>query len=122
MIPDNASFTDRYLDLWNEPDPHARRATVTDLWAEDGTNSTPSLEARGFEAITARVTRSYDSYVGPGTYLFRLARVPVSHHQAIRLDWEMITRDTGAVASTGTEFLVLNDEGRIMSDHQFLEP
>jgi hypothetical protein len=122
MAPDRSSLTDRYLDLWNEPDPQARLATVAELWAEDGTNSTPSLEARGPEAITARVTRSYDTYVGPGTYLFRLARVPVSHHDAIRLDWEMITRDTGAVASTGTEFLVLNDDGRIVSDHQFIEP
>ena len=122
MAPDITSFTDRYLNLWNEPDPQAREAIVAELWAKDGTNSTPSLEARGLEAITARVTRSYDSYVGTGTYLFRLARVPVSHHDAIRLDWEMVTRDTGAVASAGTEFLLLNDEGRIMSDHQFLEP
>jgi hypothetical protein len=60
--------------------------------------------------------------VGTGAYLFRSAGVAAAHHNAMKLDWEMVTRDEGNVASTGTEFIILNDEGRILSDHQFPQP
>ena len=41
----NLDFVDRYVALWNEPDAEVRRRTIEDLWAPDGTNFTPSIEA-----------------------------------------------------------------------------
>jgi hypothetical protein len=43
----------------------------------------------------------------------------VAHHGAVRIWWEMVTVADGTVAATGQEFLVLDDGGRIVSDHQF---
>ena len=45
--------------------------------------------------------------------------IPVAHHGAIRIWWEMVTVADGQIAAVGQEFLVLDDDGRIRSDHQF---
>jgi len=44
----------------------------------------------------------------------------VAHHNAVKVQWEMVTVDDGSVASVGLEFLILADDGRIISDHQFI--
>jgi hypothetical protein len=41
----NVEFVERYVALWNEPDAEARRGTIEDLWAPDGTNCTQSTQA-----------------------------------------------------------------------------
>jgi hypothetical protein len=68
-------LTDRYVSLWNEPDPTARSALVRELWAPGGEHvlqppqqlrdqaqavgfDAPTLEVRGHAAITARAARS----------------------------------------------------------------
>lgn len=121
-MDDLESFVGAYVAMWNEPDPDRRRTIVADLWAPDAVNFTAAFEARGLDAVEARVTGAYDAYVGTGDHTFRLARPAAAHHGAVRVDWEMVSVTDGAVASTGTEFLVLDGTGRITSDHQFLEP
>jgi hypothetical protein len=108
--------------MWNEGDPTARRDLVGELWAVDAGNYTQSFEVHGHSEIEARVMRSYDTYVAPGTYLFKAAKPAASHHDVIRIDWEMIDARSGTAASTGTEFITLDDEGRITDDYQFLNP
>jgi uncharacterized protein len=120
-VDDLEQFVDAYVAMWNEPDPDSRRKIVADLWAPDAVNFTAAFEARGREAIEARVTRAYDTYVGTGSHTFRLARPAAAHHGAVRVDWEMVTAG-GEVASTGTELLMLDCGGLIASDHQFLTP
>jgi hypothetical protein len=113
-------LVDRYVDLWNEADPAQRRATVEALWASDGANYTPTIEAIGFDQIDQRVTRSYDKYIGTGQFRFRRGGPALAHHQAVKVQWEMVETATDGVASVGLEFLVLDDDGRIRSDHQFV--
>lgn len=38
-----------------------------------------------------------------------------------RLRWEMVSSEDGSVAGVGLEFLVIDAEGRIRSDYQFIE-
>jgi hypothetical protein len=116
----NLDFVDRYVALWNEPDAQVRRRTIEDLWAPDGTNFTPSIEAVGYDQIDARVTASYDAYIAGGKYTFRSHLAPVGHHGAVLVSWAMVTLPEEEVASIGIEFLVLDDQGRIASDHQFI--
>jgi hypothetical protein len=116
----NLDFVDRYVALWNEPDAEVRRRTIEDLWAPDGTNFTPSIEAVGYDQINARVTASYDAYIAGGKYTFRSHLAPAGHHGAVLVSWAMVTLPEEEVASIGIEFLVLNDQGRIASDHQFI--
>ncbi len=112
-------FVDRYMGMWNEPDAARRRATIEELWAPDAANYTASIEAIGHDAIEARVIRSYDAFVGTGAHTFRSAQPYVAHHGALRVWWEMVALADGTVAAMGHEFLLLDADGRITSDHQF---
>jgi hypothetical protein len=116
----NLDFVQRYVSLWNEPDAGTRRRTIEELWAPDGANYTPSTQAIGYDALDARVTSSYDNYIGPGKYQFRTHLPPVGHHGVVKVTWAMVTLPDEEVASIGVEFLVLDDQGRIASDHQFI--
>jgi uncharacterized protein len=113
------AFIDRYIDMWNEPDPTRRRAVIEELWAPDAVNTTVTMQAVGHDEVTARVGRAYDAYVGTGVHRFELHQPTVAHHGAVRVWWRMVTTDDGTVAATGHEFLVLDDDGRIACDHQF---
>jgi hypothetical protein len=44
---------------------------------------------------------------------------PIEHHGAV-VQWRMTGLTTGRTASVGIEFLVLDDDRRIVSDHQFI--
>jgi hypothetical protein len=113
------AFVARYMAMWNDPDPAARRATIESQWAPDAANSTLTMEAVGLDAIEARVTKAYESYVGTGLHRFQEHEPYVEHHGAVRVWWEMVAVADGTVAALGHEFLVLDGEGRIVSDHQF---
>jgi hypothetical protein len=39
----------------------------------------------------------------------------------VKFRWEMVGKATGEVAGVGLEFLVLDEEGRIRTDYQFIE-
>lgn len=114
-----AQFTERYVEMWNEPDADRRRTTIEELWAPNGANYTLSAEAIGYDALDTRVTAAYESYVGSGQYRFRYVEPPVVHHNAMKVQWEMVDQTDDTIASIGLEFLVL-DTGRIVSDHQFI--
>jgi hypothetical protein len=113
------AFVERYIAMWNDPHASRRRATIDTQWAPGAVNYTPNLEAEGLDAIEARVTRAYTTYVGEGGHRFQLRQPYVAHHGAVRIWWEMVSVADGTVAAVGQEFLVLDDEGRIVSDHQF---
>ena len=120
MSNDLATFTDRYVALWNEPDAEQRRISIERLWAPSGANYTASMAAVGYDALDARVTTAYNAYVGTGEYRFRALGPALAHHDAVKVEWEMVTVATDTVAAVGLEFLVLDDDGRIVSDHQFI--
>ena len=111
---------ERYVELWNEPDAASRRMTIEALWQPDGANYTQSMAAIGYDALEARVASAYESFVGSGPYRFRAAGPAVEHHDAVKVQWEMVNTADGTVASVGLEFLVLGADGRIVSDHQFI--
>lgn len=120
MKPVDLNFVECYVALWNEPDAQRRRQAIEALWTPNGGNYTPSIHAVGYDAINARVTSSYDKYVGPGTHYFRIHRPAVGHNRVVMLKWAMVTVPKERVVSVGVEFLVLDDQARIISDHQFI--
>ncbi len=116
----NLEFVERYVALWNEPAAEVRRRTIEQLWAPDGANYTQSMQAVGYDALDRRVTSAYEDYVGSGKYTFRSHLPPVGHHGVVKVTWEMVTVPEEEIASIGVEILVLDDQGRIASDHQFI--
>jgi hypothetical protein len=131
-------IVDRYVAVWNEPDPAQRRAAVRDLWAAGGVHvlQPPAdirsaaasvgffdqvLEARGHAALDRRVSRAHDEFVAAGRFAFRSRGDAERLRDVVKFRWEMIQRDDGAVAAVGLEILVLGPDGRITDDYQFIE-
>ena len=104
MREDFMTFIDQYVQVWNEPDAEVRRRTIEALWVPGGANYTQSMAATGYEALDDRVTSAYEAYVRSGKYRFRRAEPPLAHHNAVKVQWEMVTVDDGSVASVGLEF------------------
>jgi hypothetical protein len=134
---DDTELSERYVALWNEPDPATRSAQLRALWREDGRHllqapvdirrradalgfPKATLEVRGHEALEFRVGRAHAEFVAGGEHRFRGRGAPARVGESLRLQWEMIDR-AGTVVGAGTEFLVLDPTGRIAADYQFIE-
>ncbi|PRX60032.1 hypothetical protein B0I32_118176 [Nonomuraea fuscirosea] len=134
---DAEELVGRYVAVWNEPDAGLRRKAVAELWTEDGVQLlqppqdireaaaalgvTPILEARGHEALEARVTRSYEKFVAPGEFFFRPRDNADRLADIVKFTWEMVPTDGGEPVGAGLEILVLGADGRIRTDYQFIE-
>jgi hypothetical protein len=130
-------LADRYLAVWNEPDPEVRRTSVEQLWTEDGLHLleppeeivkrateigvTASLAARGHDELFTRVTRAYDEFVAPGQYEFRRHGDAAALQDMVKLRWAMVPAGGGEVLAVGIDLLLLGPDGRIVSDYQFIE-
>ena len=128
----------RYVAVWQEPDAELRRKAVHDLWAKDGTHvlappqemrqaaaelGFPSLvlQARGHEELEIRVTRTYHEFIASGEYAFRSRDNEDRLGDVVKFNWEMIPAGGGEAAGVGLEVLVLDTDGRISADYQFIE-
>lgn len=120
-MSDLNEFARRYIAFWNEPDPELRRKAIEELFTPDMVHYTPSMEAHGHEEMAARVTLSHDKWVKPGEYVFRAVPNANGHHGAVRFNWEMVNLATDAAVSVGFDFLVLDENGLIRTDHQFVD-
>jgi hypothetical protein len=120
-MTDIEQFVDRYLNVWNEPDAAARRRTIRALWQEDAHHLARTLEAVGHAGIETRVANAYEKWVKEKGYIFRLRDGVDGHHNTIKLRWDMLPAAGGDVISTGFDFLVLGDDGRIRTGYQFIE-
>ena len=134
---DPQGAADRYAAVWIEPDTERRRKTITQLWAEDGVHileppqevrqtaatlgMTPTLKARGHDALEVRVTRSYEQFIAPGKFMFRARDNAAGMDDVVKFNWEMVRISDVEVAGVGLEILVLDDDGRIRIDYQFIE-
>jgi hypothetical protein len=114
-------LVDRYVALWNEPDPDRRRTEIVALWAPGGAHYAKSHTCVGYAAIEDRVTRSYDHSIAPGVHVFRHARNVEAHHNVVRFNWHMTRKSDDHIAAIGFEFLVLAEDGRIATDYQFID-
>ena len=134
-------FTRRWFQLWTEGDPHARSRQVADLWAVAGAQvlvdppqamreaatdlafPVPRLEVRGHDELDRRVTRAYELFIEPGEYTFKATGdrdAVLLAPGLVGLAWEMVTVADGTVAGSGYDVLVLDDDGRILLDHQHI--
>jgi hypothetical protein len=114
-------FAARYLAVWHEPDPGAREAAVADLWSADAQMCTGANEHVGRDAITRRVTVAHDKFVAEQRCVFRPLGPAETHHDGVRIRWEMAPAAGGDAVSGGTQFVLLDDEGRARVDYQFID-
>jgi len=135
---DAQELVSRYVAVWNQPDAELRRKAIRALWAEDGAHilqpsqeirkaatglgfTSTVLEARGHDALEVRVTRAYEEFVAPGEFTFRPRDNADRLHDVVKFNWEMVPSGGGDVAGAGLEILILDEDGRIKADYQFIE-
>jgi hypothetical protein len=132
-----AALAEKYIALWNEPDPARRRRTIAELWKEDGRHflqppqeiraiaarpglaTTAILEARGHEEIEARAASAYEHWVGSQGLHFRGRDDAERLGDVVKFHWEAVAKD-GEVVAVGLLFLVLAADGRIERDYTFV--
>ena len=128
---------DRYVAVWNEHDPERRREMVAELWASDGEHvlvppqevreaaagmrMNSVFEIRGHSELALRVADAYERFIASGDYRFRRRDDAERLRDVVKFRWEMVSTEDDSVAGIGLEFLVMNAEGRIRSDFQFIE-
>lgn len=137
-----ADFTRQWFALWTEADQQARSTQVADLWATNGAQvlvdppqelrdaattlafPVPRLEVRGHDEIDRRVTQAYAMFIEPGEYTFKATgdadAVLLMAPALIGLAWEMAAVADGTVAGRGYDVFALDDDGRILLDHQHI--
>ena len=132
----SVELAEKYMALWNEPSADQRRRMIAELWTEDGAQllqppqeiraiaaqpgvgMSAILEARGYEAIEARVASSYDHWVGSEGFSFR-ARDDVDRvGDVMKFHWEAIK--DGEVVAVGLNVFVIAADGRIERDYVFV--
>jgi hypothetical protein len=120
MIATN-EFAARYTAVWNEPDTATRDAAVAGLWGAAARAYTGENEYAGLDAITRRVAAAYEKFVAGQGFVFRPLGPADAHHDAVRIRWEMTPAAGGDAVSGGVQFLLLDTDGRIRSDYQFID-
>jgi hypothetical protein len=119
MIPGPNALADRYVALWNETDPQLRRKGVLELYLPDATYVFYRRNPiRGHQAIIDQMAYTQEIY-RPMGYTFRSAHNAVGHHNLVRLNWVMVSIETGEMEMCGQDVLMLGDDGRIQTDYQF---
>jgi hypothetical protein len=113
-------LVDRYVAVWNEPDPKPRRRAVGELFAPDAEYlmfaNDPIV---GHDAIAAQIGYAHDLYYGKGLS-FRSSHNADGHHNLVRFGWVLVAGATGELVRNGSDLLVLAGDGRIQHDYQFL--
>lgn len=111
-------LADRYIAVWNEPDPQIRRKLIDELWAEDGAYHNRLFTVWGRDMIENIVAAAHAEYSARG-FTFKSQNGSYGHHNGVRVGWVLVAAGTGEVDTLCEDFLLLNDEGQIVADYQF---
>jgi hypothetical protein len=114
---DADQLAERYVAVLNEPDPDVRRGRIAELWASDGAFISETSVRNGRAAIEVEAAQVHDAYVAKG-FVFSSGRSQ-AHHSVARLTWRMRAKDGEDAAATGSDLLILDDDGRIRFDYRF---
>lgn len=115
-------LADRYVEVWNERETETRRQQIAALWVTGGAHYVGTREARGYTELEQRIAGSHEKNVVLAGNRFRAARDACALRDVITFHWEMLPARGDTVLAVGLEFLVVNAEGRIVTDYQFVLP
>ncbi len=118
---DIASVVGRYLAVWSETDPEARRQAVAGLWAPDGVEFVEAAQFRGHEQLEARIAEACQEFVESGKYAVTSAHDATGHDDVVTFTIQLISAsggNAGDLAWAARVFLVLDEQDRIREDYQ----
>ncbi|MEE1784013.1 nuclear transport factor 2 family protein [Streptomyces sp. SP17BM10] len=109
-------LAERYLAVWNEADPSARRKLIDEVWAEDGRYTDPLAAVAGRDAIDALIGAAQAQFPG---LEFTLGPVD-AHHDIARFTWNLGPAGAEPIV-IGFDVLTAGPDGRIASVAGFLD-
>jgi hypothetical protein len=116
---DAQTLANRYVAAWNERDAERRRNAIGALWGPGSLRRSGAHEALGFGALGRLIHGSSEKNGGQDSIRFRAAPTARRRGDVVTFRWEMLLADGDAVLASGLEFLIVDDEGRILVDHPF---
>jgi hypothetical protein len=116
---DAQALADRYVDAWNEPDATKRSSAIAALWAPEAPRHGGAGAARGYGALTKLILTAPEKSAGREGVRFRAAPSARQRRDVVTFRWEMLLADNETVLASGLEFLIVDDDGRILVDHPF---
>jgi hypothetical protein len=119
VMLDPQALADRYVAVWNERDEARRRDAIAGLWVPDGQHYVGEREARGHEALEKRIRGSHEKNVRDDGNRFRAMPGARRLRNVVTFYWEMLPANADNVLVRGLQFLILDEEGRILIDYQF---
>ena len=121
VMLDPQTLADRYVAVWNEKDEKRRRDAIATLWVPNGQHFVEGRQARGYEELEKRIRGSHEKNVRDDRNRFRAAPGARRLRDVVTFQWEMLPAEGDTVLVRGLEFLIINDEGRILVDYQFFQ-
>jgi hypothetical protein len=110
------ALADTYIAAWNEPDAAKRSSAIATLWAPDALSR---KGARGYAPLTRLTLAGPGKTAGREGVRFRAAPTARLRGDVVTFRWEMLLADSETVLAGGLEFLIVDDDGRILADHPF---
>lgn len=115
--PNIAALVDRYLATWNEADDARRRDLIARTFAPAARYVDPLAASAGHAEIDALIRAVQARF--PGLAFIRAA-TPDHHGNFVRFSWHLAPSG-GAPVAGGTDFGVLDADGRFTSVTGFLD-
>jgi hypothetical protein len=113
---DAQALANRYVAAWNEADAAKRSSAIAALWAPDALGH---RKAGGYAALTKLTVAAPGTSVGHEGVRYRAAPTARLRGDVVTFRWEMLLADSETVLAGGLEFLIVDDDGRILVDHPF---
>ena len=108
-----------YVRAWNESDAQRRAQVLAEIYAQDATIVMQRAVFKGIEAVVNHIAGVFDEFLAPGRFVFRSGGFS-GHHDCVLFRWEMAERTDDSLADAGMNTFVLDEDGRIRYDYQFV--
>jgi hypothetical protein len=116
-MSDFDSVVDRYLAVWNDTDPVARRKRIDDLFADDVRYVDPMASVTGRDALDGLIGAAQQQFPG---LTFSPGGPVDAHHDQARFTWNLGTVP-GEPLVVGFDVAELDADGRIRQVLGFLD-
>jgi hypothetical protein len=117
MMSDFDTVVSRYLAVWNETDPAARRKRIDELFAEDVRYVDPMAAVTGREALDGLIGAVQQQFPG---LTFSLGNPVDAHHDQARFTWHL-SAVPGETLVEGFDVAEVDADGRIYQVLGFLD-
>ncbi|WP_328911947.1 MULTISPECIES: nuclear transport factor 2 family protein [unclassified Streptomyces] len=109
-------LVERYLGVWNQTDPAARRRQIDEVFAPDARYTDPLADVTGRDALDSVIGAVQAQFPG---FVFTLGPVD-AHHGIARFTWELGPAGGDALV-VGFDVAVTGEDGLVHSVLGFLD-